>query len=475
MLGCLTERVLLSISSTSPDSTDLGFLLHKHPDRVRSVAVGGGTAHVFYPEQSDSRTTATLFVEVDPIKLSRRSRGNDGPATLKPYVNDRPYVASSMLSVAIGKLFGTALAGSCDPRPELVDAPLDLEVEIPVVSMGGGAQVVASFFEPLGWSVRCTPIPLDETFAGWGASEYGSIHLTGTLTVKDALAHLFVLLPALDGEKHYWIDEDEVDKLLRRGGDWLSTHPEKELISRRYLRFRSLARDALARLSDDASNADLIDELASSGEASLEAPLSLNDQRMTAVVDAVMACQGGSVVDLGCGEGRLLQRLVGEPLVQSLLGVDVSLRSLQKAEDRLHLDDLSERRRDAITLIQGALTYVDERIRGFDIATVIEVIEHLDAERLDAFARVVFGDARPTSVIVTTPNREYNVNFSGLAPGEFRHRDHRFEWTRHEFAEWTSEVCTTYGYSVEFSGIGPDDPTTGPPTQMAVLTRGVAP
>lgn len=462
--------MLLSISCTSPDATDLGFLLHKHPERVRTVSIGQGTAHVFYPEAEQDRTTATLLVEVDPIALSRRDSKKNGPATLKPYVNDRPYVASSMLSVAIGKLFGTALSGSCETKPELVDKPLDLKIEIPVV--GGGVPSIHAFFEPLGWAVSAEALPLDTAFESWGDSEYASVTLTGSLTVQDALSHLYVLLPALDGQKHYWIDEDEVEKLLRRGGDWLASHPEKDQISKRYLRFRSLARDAIARLSDGSADSDEADESGKSSEASLEAPLSLNEQRMTAVVEAIVSLSGGSVVDLGCGEGRLLQRLVGEPSISEVLGVDVSLRSLAKADERLRRNDLSERRRDTISLVQGALTYTDERLSGFDIATVIEVIEHLDAERLDVFAQVTFGIAQPKTVIVTTPNSEYNVHFTGLAPGTFRHSDHRFEWTRAEFAAWAEGVCDAYGYGVEYAGIGPDDPITGPPTQMAILSRG---
>lgn len=247
--------MLVSITSTTPDATDLGYLLHKHPDRVRTVELGFGTAHVFYPEATPERCTATLLVEVDPIGLSRGRKGRP-PANLEPYVNDRPYATSSLLSVALGKLFGTAMSGVCENRPELVEARLDLEINLPVLSAQGGDAAVRRLLEPLGYEVATTTIPLDDTFEAWGDSRYVSARLTGRQTVRSALEHLYVLIPVLDGRKHYWVGEAEIDKLLRKGSDWLADHPESEFIARRYLRFGGLAREALARLSDPDSAAD---------------------------------------------------------------------------------------------------------------------------------------------------------------------------------------------------------------------------
>ena len=462
--------MLVSLTSTTPDATDLGFLLHKHPDRVRSVDVGFGRAHVFYPEARPERCTATLFVEVDPVGLARGQKGRQ-PQGLEPYVNDRPYVASSMLSVAIGRLFGSALSGSCETRPELVNQELALEVEMPAVPVRGGEAVLRRLFEPLGYSVACTAIPLDDHFPDWGESRYLSVRLSGLHTVRSVLEHLFVLLPVLDDKKHYWIGSAEIDKLLRRGRHWLPAHPESELITRRYLRFGGLAREALARLTETVDDADLVAEEQDQAEEEVERPLSLNEQRLNAVMDAVRAVGGGRVVDLGCGEGRLLQRLVKEAAITEVLGVDVSIGALERAERRLRLDEMSERRRERVNLVQGALTYTDDRIKGFDVATVIEVIEHLDVERLDVFGQVLFANAVPGVVIVTTPNREYNANFERLGTSGFRHGDHRFEWTRSEFARWVDEVTAGYGYRAELSGIGPEDPIHGPPTQMAVFLR----
>ncbi len=464
------QAMLVSITSTTPDATDLGWLLHKHPDRVRTVDVAFGRAHVFYPEATPERCTATLLVDVDPVALTRGRDG--GPAGLEPYVNDRPYAASSMLSVALGRLYRSALAGSCPQRPELVERPLDLEVTLPAVPVRGGTEVARRLFQPLGYDVTCTPVALDPRFPRWGDSRYLALGLRGRHPVRRALEHLFVLLPVLDDRKHYWIGQDEIDKLLRRGGAWLGGHPDRELITRRYLRSGALVREALARLADDtAADGDLVDRINDEAEAEVERPLSLNEQRLRAVTAAVAAAGGGRVVDLGCGEGRLLQRLVREPTVSYVLGVDVSMAVLERAARRLGLDEASERRRERVGLAQGALTYRDDRLAEFDVATVVEVIEHLDPERLDAFAQVVFGHAAPTTVILTTPNREYNVHFDGLHPSRLRHGDHRFEWTRAELGAWCASITGRYGYQVELAPIGPEDPATGPPTQMAVFRR----
>ena len=466
--------MLVSLTSTTPDATDLGFLLHKHPDRVRSVDVGFGRAHVFYPQASPQRCTATLFVEVDPIALSRGQHGRRSSG-LEPYVNDRPYAASSLLSVALGRVYRTAMSGTCEARPELVEQPLDLEVDLPVVPVRGGEPVLRRLFEPLGYEVEFAPIALDERFPAWGDSRYFSVRLSGRHRVRHTLEHLFVLLPVLDDRKHYWIDQNEIDKLLRRGGDWLGSHPESELISRRYLRFGQFAREALSRLADVGEDTDSLDEQQDEIEQAAERPISLREQRLASVLAAVRAVGGGRVVDLGCGEGRLLQRLVSEPSVTEVLGVDVSVGALERAERHLLPDEMSERRRERISLLQGALTYTDDRLCGFDAATVVEVIEHINSERLDVFADVVFGHAAPTSVVLTTPNREYNVNFENLGPTGLRHGDHRFEWTRDEFAAWAQGIEDRFGYGFEISGIGHPDPVCGPPTQMAVFRRRAEP
>ena len=175
-------------------------------------------------------------------------------------------------------------------------------------------------------------------------------------------------------------------------------------------------------------------------------------------------------MDLGCGEGKLLKALLKVKSFSEIVGMDVSARTLEIAESRLKLERLPERQRNRIKLIQGSLTYRDNRLAEFDAATAIEVIEHIDLDRLDAFERVVFEFAHPGVVLVTTPNVEYNVHFDGMQQRQFRHSDHRFEWTRREFQSWASRVAEKFGYEVSFRPIGEGNPDTGSPTQMAVFT-----
>jgi 3' terminal RNA ribose 2'-O-methyltransferase Hen1 len=466
--------VLLTISTTHEPATDLGFLLHKHPDRVRTVALPFGPAHVFFPQADAQRCTVAVMLEIDPVGLVRDRRGSSGERfSLAQYVNDRPYVASSFLSVAIPKLFGTAMSGRSDERPELAQTAIPLEVAIAVLPCRGGDAVLRRLFEPLGYEVDAAALPLDAHYPEWGDSRYYAVTLRGRLRVADVLAHLYVLLPVLDDEKHYWVGAEEVDKLLRRGGNWLAAHPDRELIANRFLRHdRSLTRTALARLlEDDTEDPDDIAAAHDEEEAVVEERVSLNDQRIGAVVAALRACGAHRIVDLGCGEGKLLRALLGDSQFSKVVGVDASWAVLQRAHRRLRVDRMPPRQRERLELLQSSLTYRDRRIAGFDAAAVVEVIEHLDPGRLDAFELALFGAARPDAVVVTTPNVEYNVRFDGLPAGRLRHRDHRFEWTRREFEQWASGVAQRNGYEVRYTPIGPVDDEVGAPTQMAVFSR----
>lgn len=430
--------VLLTVTANAttdfPDSSDIGYLLHKHPDRVQSWNLPMGATTVLYPEVSAERTTVAVLL-------------NDG--------------AASGLAVALSRLFKQTLAGVCTGRPELVSAAIDLMISMPAAPSRGATDLASRMFGPLGWKVDATPIPLDPTQPHWGNSEYVDLVLTGTFTLSAALRHLYVLLPVLDDGKHYWVGEDEADKLVRAAGDWLGDHPESSLIASRYLAHRrELVASALDRLVPDAPQDDAVPR-----------DPTLAEQRVRAVLAALTGAGAKSVIDLGCGEGRLLRELLADNGFDRILGADVSDRALAKAQRRLRLDDMSDRQRARIELVQSSATYRDVRLHGFDAMVLMEVIEHVDLDRLPALVRSVFLQARPRTVLVTTPNSEYNALYPGLEPGTFRHVDHRFEFTRTQFEHWGSSVACEHAYDVRIEGIGPVDDMYGTPTQMAVFTR----
>lgn len=476
--------VFLTISTTgTPErpATDLGFLLHKHPDKAQAFSTSYGKAHVVYPEASVDRCTAALLLEVDAVALVRRGkgkgRGGAPDAALAQYVNDRPYAASSLLAVALSSVFSSAMKGTCQAKPELPARPLSLRVEVPALPARGGADLVRALFEPLGWTVSAEPVALDSEFPEWGDSRYVSLVLEGEQRLADALRHLYVLLPVLDDAKHYWVSSDEVDKLLRAGEGWLPEHPEQKLITSRYLSRRwSLTRQAMERLElvrlaeTDDSAVEEIDNAVDEQTDTEEKPVPLAVQRRDAIVGALKATDAAKVLDLGCGQGQLVQELLKDTRFTEIVGVDVSMRALTIASRRLKLDRMGERQAERVKLVQGSLAYTDKRLKGYDAAVLSEVIEHLDLPRLPALEYAVFGSARPRTVIVTTPNVEYNVRWETLPAGHVRHGDHRFEWTREEFRGWAGTVAERHGYDVEFVAVGPDDPEVGPPTQMAVFT-----
>lgn len=442
-------------SGSETDATVLGYLLHKHPARAQTFTAPVGDIHVFAPEARPERCTFAMLLEVDPVGLVRNKRFRGDARALDHYVNDRPYVASSMLAVAIGAVFRTAMTGRSDSYPHLAASPLPLRIEIPVVSVRGDEDLLERLFRPCGWDVAHEKIPLDPEFPAWGDSRFRSITLTGRVRLADALRQLYVLLPVLDDAKHYWVGDDEIAKLQRAGEGWLPAHPERELITRRYLLHHgSLVSQAVDPVGE-------------------EKVVPLRQMRADAVVRALSDVRANSVVDMGCGQGALLGRLVKDRAISRIIGVDVSARSLEQAARALHLEQASDAERQRIQLLHGSVVYRDDRLRGLDAMVLMEVIEHVEPSRLPALEDAVFAGARPGAIIMTTPNAEYNVLYPGLA-GALRHEDHRFEWTRAQFREWVDAAAQRHGYVAEYQPVGPEHPVHGAPTQLALLRREVA-
>ncbi|MFA0963939.1 3' terminal RNA ribose 2'-O-methyltransferase Hen1 [Roseivirga sp. BDSF3-8] len=459
--------MLLKITTDRPGARDLSYLLHKHPDRMQSVKLTAGQAHIFYPVADESACSVCLLLDINPIEYIRSQKRENTDFALAQYVNDRPYVASSYMSVAIARAFSTAMNGTCSQRPDLVDEVMPFEVTIAVMpAPKGGEGLIRRLFEPLGYTVSVLRHPLDKEVQEWGESRYYTVALRGRQRLHELLSHLYILIPALDSHKHYWVSEREVEKLLQKGHSWLPDHPEKEQITRRYLKgLGGLTRSAMNRLTEPEE--DTPDEY----ENSLikEKRERLHDQRLRIALEAIKDSGARTVADLGCGDGKLLRLLIKEKQFTRILGMDVSPRELQKAAERLHMDEMAPRLKERISLIQGALTYRDKRLAGYDAVALIEVIEHMDTDRLPAFERVVFANAKPRTVVLTTPNGDYNEVFEQLSAGELRHSDHRFEWSREEFSIWVDHVCDTYGYQARIMPVGEEAENVGAPSQMAIF------
>jgi 3' terminal RNA ribose 2'-O-methyltransferase Hen1 len=462
--------MLLTITTTYQPASDLSYLLHKNPANVQSFNLAFGTAHVFYPEVSDQRSTAALLLEINPVSLVRRDK--PGGFALENYVNDRPYAVSSFLSVALSQVFSSTLQGRSKERPELAERAIPLEARITALPSRGGEGLLHKLFEPLGYTLSAERYPLDPAFPAWGESAYYTLTLSNTLRLSDLLTHIYVLIPVLDDYKHYFVGDAEVEKLLRHGEGWLNSHPERALIVRRYLKHQhNLTKAALEQLITQ-ETPEIEEETVQHDreEAVVEAKLSLHQQRLTTVFAVLKASNAHRILDLGCGEGRLLQLLIKDKQFTQILGMDVSYRALEVAAERLHFERLSPTQRERIQLLHGSLMYRDSRLSGFEAAACVEVIEHLDPPRLAAFERMLFEFTRPSVILITTPNVEYNVMWETLPAGKFRHRDHRFEWTRAEFQTWAHQICARFGYDVRFLGVGDEDPNVGSPSQMAVFT-----
>ncbi|MDR1546497.1 MAG: 3' terminal RNA ribose 2'-O-methyltransferase Hen1 [Deltaproteobacteria bacterium] len=459
--------MLLTIACEGPGAEDLSYLLHKSPFKVQRFPLAFGQAVVFYPEYSAERVCAALMLDVDPLALARDQRRALG---LPDYVSDRPYSSSSFMSVALARVFGSALGGRCPQRPEAVGRLLDLTVEAAMLPCRreSDREVLTSIFAHLGCEAVLTPAEADSASAEWCGVPYFNLRVRARTTLTDLLKRLYVLLPVSDGRKHYYIGRDEVEKLLRHGEGWLTELPEREFVARRYLRRAAqLVKLALERLDDGQGGAEEEpqDEAGTPIEVSEKA--SLDKRRMAAILAALARSGASSVIDLGCGEGRLLSRLARAKEFQRVAGLDVSLKTLERAQKRL--TRIFRRLPDKVTLLHGSVVYLDERLRGYDAAVCQEVVEHLEPHRLPVFAQILFGEMRPKTVAVTTPNREWNVKFANLPANGLRHADHRFEFSRAEFAQWAETTARRHGYRVELDELGELDDQLGRPTLMGIF------
>lgn len=195
----------------------------------------------------------------------------------------------------------------------------------------------------------------------------------------------------------------------------------------------------------------------------------LHDTRLDLVMQRMRASGARRVLDLGCGSGHLLYRLATDNQFDEVVGLETCPRSLAKA--RQLLSEHPGGPFPNLTLINGSYTEPQRSLCDYDAAAMVETIEHIKPGLLSSVERVVFGQMRPRTIFLTTPNREYNPLF-GLHPDEFREADHKFEWDRARFGQWAQGLARRNGYRVTLGGIGEEDPDLGPPTQTAWFSLG---
>jgi 3' terminal RNA ribose 2'-O-methyltransferase Hen1 len=448
----------LSIATTYQPATDLGHLLHKHPDRAFKSEGSQSDYYCFFPVATAEYCKACLVLNFNSRPESNGHGRPFLPQLQSQYINDRPYVAGSQLSIAIADVFGTAMNGKSKDRQNLADIALPFEIEISAVHCNAGADFIQKIFEPLGYTVEVSNTKLNEKFPAWGQAPYFSIKLNTTKRISEILRQIYVLLPVLDNFKHYYIEDAEKEKILRLGEGWLQNHPLVEIITQRSLKnIRSLSNEALEILlgSEPITSSSL------DGEAKLESPIRLNELRFNKVEEVLITSGVKRVLDFGCGEGRFLEKLIRNPWFSEVIGADVSIASLERATKRLERNSSKNKAK----LIHSSFTYHDDRLKDIDSMVMLEVIEHIDLTNLDFVEKNIFEFIKPKLLIITTPNADYNTKFQ--QPG-FRHPDHRFEWTRDEFKVFC-EKSIKYGYTYEISFIGDIEPALGGPTQMGVF------
>ena len=454
--------VLLLLTTTRRPATDLGRLLALESGEVHEFAVPGGIATLHLPEVSAHRCTAAVFLEWH----HRGSDLGDDQAGAGGRAPVPAHVTSDMLADAVSLVFRNALAGASGHRyPHLLRAALPLEIVIPQFPCQAGVHLAERLFGPLGWRVLVDPVLLDARHPEWGDTGHSALTLRGTISLADAVTHLSVLLPVLvNGNKGRLAPEGRIGRLLRPYCDWLTRHPERQLIMGSYQKRRGAS---LVRTTDASPKAV---EMAHAVRPTVVRE-GLAVERLEAVLAALARTSAERVIDLGCGTGVLLARIAQDSRYTEVVGVDDAAQALELARRRLQLELLPERQRSRIKLLQLSILRRDNRLIGFDAAILMEVIEHFDPFRLPALVINIFGHARPGTVIVTTPNLEHTLRYPGPTRSGLRHDDHRFEWSRQEFAAWVADASQRYGYVGRIQGVGTCDPQVGHPTQLAVFTR----
>jgi 3' terminal RNA ribose 2'-O-methyltransferase Hen1 len=468
--------MLLTITCRGENATDIGYVLRKRPGRLLRFDRNKNTIGVlmYWPRVEDDLCQFAMQLDIDPLDMSPRRPGAIAASNLFDYVNDRPYATSRLMGSAIAWFLREALYDR--PLPEgapddVRERVFDLEARIFAFEERGLAK---DAFEALGYETDVTPHVLDDEHPSWGLSPYADVRVRKNETVTELLQHLHVMLSALPKpSKNESATKEVAERLLRVSGTWLADHPMRNKLVWRYLSYdRALASDVMDKLACTTSE-DTASDGATSDDATDAEPKAKHVPLHTQVLDTVSAIirESGctSVLDAGCGDGKLVRLLLGIEQVERIGAADVSATSLRRLQSKL-----TERRRtampDNLDVFQASVTMSDDRLRGYDAICAIEVVEHIDPRRIRDLERVVFEESGASLIVVTTPNREYNRVY-GIPSDLLRHPDHRFEWTRDEFARWVTHVCETYGYTSDMRGVGEVDEAAGQPTLVATFRK----
>ncbi|WP_042142009.1 methyltransferase domain-containing protein [Paucisalibacillus sp. EB02] len=444
----------LTIHATGSNVEVISYLLAKNPNNLYERSNNGHLVRMFYNKFTSEEVEVTFFVTPDPINLSRNSSEN---YDITSYINDREFVVSSIFCSFLRSALGTALNGK--PKEEYaswVNHAFNFQFSFGPLTSDLSDKQIIDLFAPLGYEVEITYGKVDYQVNIKSKSTARFVTLKGLTTLQNGIRQIFMLIPVLDNYKHYYIDEKEIEKIERYGEGWMDTHPQREFILRRALRFKEL----LDSVEMDAKSK-------SEGKAA-EKRVRLNDLRYEKIIDYIKNLTNReSIVDFGSGEGKLSVRLGFVKGVKEILAVEPSevaaLKALKRFEELRGKENFLQP-----TPVMGSLFYFDERLKSKDVIVLCEVIEHIDEYRLPKIMGTILREYKPKTLIITTPNQEYNQVYD--MGKEYRHSDHRFEWTRVEFQEW----CNSHNpgsYELTFEGIGEEHPTFGYPTQMGMFTR----
>jgi 3' terminal RNA ribose 2'-O-methyltransferase Hen1 len=442
----------LSLTVRGSNADVVSYLIAKNPNNPYERDEKGFKVRLVYPKFSKEEIQFVIYVKPDPIDLVRNS---SDLYDITHYINDREFAVSSLFITTIRKALGTALNGKPDEEYlEWVGHEFEIELSFGPVATDLRDKEIVDLFEPIGYKVeieRGVSNIREKSSAGF-------VTLSGRQSVQSALKHVSILIPVIDNYKHYFLDEREVEKLDRYGEGWLEEHPMKQMIVKRALRFNALI-----------SQSQFYEKKQRNSNYDENPKVRLNDLRYEHILNYIKTLpQRETIVDLGAGEGRLSVQLGFLEGVKEILSIEPSNKSRIRAIERFQQVNTKEGYVEPQSL-SGSLFYFDSRLQNKDVIVLCEVIEHIEEDRLPKIFDTILNDYCPKTLIVTTPNQEYNVLYE--MDDEMRHDDHRFEWTRPQFVQNVESWTEQTPYQVSIQGIGEEHEAYGHPTQMAIFRR----